>query len=363
VWIERLRLNNLRRFEDLDLLLGPGVNLLLGPNGSGKTTILEAAYLLSHGHSFRAGGRDALVRHGATGYQVFTQLHRDSGQSSRLGLERQHGVWAARINDKSVSRLSALFAGCAVCCFEPGSHELIDGSPDGRRAFLDWGVFHVEPEFLPLWRRYQRALRQRNALLRAGAAESAFDPWDLELARSGELITEMRTRHAEALEARFIARARQFLPELGAASLEFKAGWDQEDGEGRLLDQLRNRLARDRIRQNTSRGPHRADWQVRFEHAPHRDHLSRGQTKLTAIAAVLAQAELYRELCGEWPIIGLDDLPSELDYAHQARVITALAESGAQLLITGTEASPPLLALSGAQRFHVEHGQVQSLVD
>lgn len=359
MWIETLRLENVRRFGQAELALAPGPNLILGANGAGKTTLLEAAHVLSYGRSFRKGSRDALTLRGENAFRVFARLRGPEGQVHRLGLERSNGRWQGRFDDAAVARLSDLFAACAVCCFEPGSHELISGAGEMRRAFLDWGLFHVEPGFLDLWRRYQRALRQRNALLRTDAPDAAFAAWDIELARSGTALSAMRHRYVEALEPEFRAVAAALMPELGTAALRFDPGFDSSQPDS-FAAQLSQRLPRDRARQATGRGPHRADWLPAYAAAPLREHLSRGQEKLTAMAAVLAQARLFRIGKGEWPVLLLDDLPSELDHVHQATVLDEVLGIGAQILITGTELSPAIAArLDEMRLFHVEHGTVR----
>ncbi|MBP8177088.1 MAG: DNA replication and repair protein RecF, partial [Xanthomonadales bacterium] len=294
MWVHTLRVTDLRRFDSAEVVFGPGLNLLLGPNGAGKTTLLEALFLLSYGRSFRRGSRDSLLRMGAERYTVHARLQRADGSSTRVGLERHGNRWTARADEQDLARLSDLYARCAVCCFEPGSHELIGGGGEGRRAYLDWGVFHVEPGFLPLWRRCQRALEQRGALLRTAASPAEFAPWHEELGRSGEAVDSLRRHYVALLRPRIEAAAAFLLPELGPATLAYQAGWD-DPTPGALAATLERELERDRRRGLTSRGPHRADWQLGFERAPRREHLSRGQEKLAALACVLAQAELHQD--------------------------------------------------------------------
>ena len=354
MWLRTLRIEQLRSFAAAGCELAPGTNLFLGPNGAGKTTLLEAAYLLSHGRSFRAGGREALLARGAEGFRVHAEVVHGSGRSVRVGLERGARGWAARRDGAPIARLSDLFRDVAVVCFEPGSHELVGGASPERRAFLDWGVFHVEREFIDHWRRYQRALRQRNEVLRERGPDAALAPWDAELVRSGTPITAMRVRYASAFGDAFARVVATILPELGAATLELSPGH-----EGELGAALGRHRLRDRQRGTTTTGPHRADWRIVYEAAPQREHLSRGQEKLTALAAVLAQAECYRTVAGDWPVLALDDLPSELDASHQAAVLDAIAAMPAQRLLTATEWPDAWRdRLGDAAEFHVERGRV-----
>lgn len=356
---ERLQLQGLRCIGEMSLALAPGFNVLVGANGAGKTSVLEAAFLLSHGRSFRSAAREALVQRGSAGLNIFANLAHEGGTAHRLGLGRQGSRWEARLDGQDVS-LGQLIRECAVVCFEPGSHALIAGAADERRSYLDWGVFHVEHEFLLTWRRYQRALKQRNSLLRAAALpdEALFVPWEQELARSGSLIDRWREIYLAALLPFLREQAAILLPELGAIELRYRRGWPEQAELGEVLA---NQRGRDQGRGHTGSGPHRADWSVSFQHAPQREHLSRGQEKLTALICVLAQAWLDASRRGEWPIVCLDDLASELDQAHQAAVVDSLGRTPAQVLITGTEL-PVVLAPSSPRMFHVEQGQLAPLL-
>ena len=353
-----LRIENLRLFAREAITFSPRWNLLEGGNGSGKTSVLEAAFLLSHGRSFRTSAREALVRHGETGYSVFGEMVDRSGMR-RVGIARSARRLEARLDGEGVA-IGELMRHAAVLCFEPGSHELVAGPADERRRFLDWGVFHVEHDFLPVWRRYQRALRQRNALLRSGGTPAELDGWDQELAAAADPLARMREAYFDSLSPWLRALLHELLPELGEAELVFDAGFPLGQS---LLETLATRRERDLARGHTGAGPHRADFRLAFPMAPRREHLSRGQEKLCAFALVMAQARLFAAARGEWPLLGLDDLASEVDAVHQARIIEVVDASGAQVIAAGT--SPPAGlsdVASGIARFHVEQGKVARLV-
>jgi DNA replication and repair protein RecF len=358
VRLSELRLENLRSFASLEIGLAPGWNVFVGPNGAGKTTVLEAAYLLSHARSFRGGPKDVLVRRGADGYSVFGRVERREATDG-LGLLRRDGTLEARING-TTTPVSDLLRRIAVACFEPGSHELISGASDGRRRFLDWGVFHVEHEFLPAWRGFQRALRQRNALLRENPTASELEPWDRELARTGAILAALRSGYFAGFARATASALATLLPELGRPMLALESGWR---AEGDPIELLRASREDDLRRGFTTRGPHRADWSVAFEEAPRREHLSRGQEKLSALACILAQARVFADARGEWPVVCIDDLASELDGPHQGVLVQSLRGGDAQILVTGTR-EPEALAPCGieAAMFHVEPGRAIRLL-
>lgn len=357
--LRHLRIENLRLIERLELDLAPRWNLLLGPNGAGKTSLLEAAFLLSHGRSFRTAMKEALIRRGASGYSIFGELKSAGASSERVGVARGASRFEARLNGNVVPA-AELMRHVAVLCFEPGSHELISGASEERRRFLDWGVFHVEHDFLSCWRRYQRALKQRNALLRANTAEAGLDAWDHELGQAAEPLTQMRRRYFDQFAPIAIELLSDLLGELGVAELRFQSGYDEERPLEELLVVQRSR---DIARGFTGSGPHRADWSVRFELAPRREHLSRGQEKLCAFACVMAQAQLFAQIAGEWPVICLDDLASEVDGQHQQRIVASIAATDAQVLVTGTQELAGFDPLDiPLTRFHVEQGRVTRLL-
>ncbi len=351
--LERLRVQGLRCLRDVDIVLAPGINVLVGDNGAGKTSVLEAVFLLSHARSFRSGAREALLARGSSRLSVFAELRQGHGRLVRLGLGRESSRWEARIEGEG-SSLGELIAECAVTCFEPGSHALIAGAAEERRRFLDWGVFHVEHAFLDGWRRYQRALKQRNSLLRAGteSASSLYAPWEAELGGLAFWIDDLRSGYLKRLQPLLQNYVNALLPELGAPELRYRRGWAEDKGLRELLSTHRSR---DLARGHTSLGAHRADWSLAFEHAPLREHLSRGQEKLAALGCMLGQARLYAEEHGQWPIICLDDLASELDEMHQRAVIEQLATCEAQVLLTGTTEPTALRGLP-YRMFHVEQG-------
>jgi DNA replication and repair protein RecF len=361
VELRTLRIRNLRLIEQLSLQFGSRWNLLVGPNGAGKTSVLEAAYLLSHGRSFRTAAKDVLVRHGSNGYSVYGEVLRETSTAPwRVGVSRDANRLEARLNGETVAA-GELLRTTAVLCFEPGSHALISGPSEERRRFLDWGVFHVEHDFLVAWRRYQRALKQRNAWLRSTRSDAGLDVWDHELVSAADGLTRMRNDYFQAWQPIAADLLRDLLGELGEPRLHFHPGFDASQSLATVLAAQRSR---DLARGHTGAGPHRADWSVMFADTTRREHLSRGQEKLCAFACVMAQAQLFANIEKEWPVLCLDDVSSEIDDGHQRRLLDMVDASGAQILATATHVSRTFEGMDecAVTRFHVEQGDVTRLL-
>ncbi|GGJ95472.1 DNA replication/repair protein RecF [Luteimonas terricola] len=352
--LSRFELRDLRNLAEVALQPGPGLNMLSGPNGAGKTSLLEGLHLLAYGRSFRGRVRDGLVRTGRDAVEVFAEWRVEGEEGShRAGLRHAGGSWEARLDGEPVSHLGELCAAFMVVTFEPGSHALVSGGGEPRRRFVDWGLFHVEQGFLPLWRRYSRALKQRNALLKSGAPGSQISAWDHELAASGEELTRRRGLYLNRLQERLAPVAAALAPALGEMVLDFEPGWRRSSLS--LADALAVARERDQFLGHTSVGPHRADWKLRLAGKAEGEALSRGQAKLAALSCLFAQAADCAAERADWPVIALDDLASELDAAHRERVLAFLASIPAQAFITGTDLLQPV---GPATVFHVEHGRV-----
>src|SRR5690606_8001842 len=359
--LTRISVSGVRNLEPLDLRPDPGLNLVLGGNGAGKTSLLEAVHLLAYGRSFRGRVRDGLVRTGAESLEVFAEWQ-EPRRTRRAGLRHGGQAWTGRLDGEPVQQLGDLCAALAAITFEPGSHALVTAGSEARRRYLDWGLFHVERDgedaFRVTWRRYARALKQRNALLKQRAPASQLDAWDAELTSAAEPLDRQRQAYVDRLQPALHTLSRELVPQLGEGRFEYRPGWRREQLP--LADALLLARERDLAAGFTSVGPHRADWRIGHAGRPGGETLSRGQAKLTALACLLAQAEDFAAQRGHWPVFLLDDLTAELDRGHQERLLARLRASGAQVFVSGTE-HPRSLEGAGwmPALFHVEQGRVE----
>ena len=230
---------------------------------------------------------------------------------------------------------------------------LLDSGPRYRRQFLDWGVFHVEPAFFPVWKRMQRILKQRNAALRAGAAPAQIQVWDDAFVESSVAVEGFREAYFEKLMPIFGQMLSQLI-ELPLLSIDYKPGWDRQHSLSTLL---LGSLARDREQGNTSLGPHRSDLSIKVNRVPAEYLLSRGEQKLLVCALRLSQGALLAALTGKRCIYLLDDISAELDAPHCSRLFTLLSELKSQVFMTGTDKGL-YEGLENSHLFHVEQGGV-----
>jgi DNA replication and repair protein RecF len=347
--LAELSLENVRCLSRATLNLHDRQNLIWGANGSGKTSLLEAIFLLGRGRSFRTRNSERVIRRGESFMRVVGKTRADIPEVIGVEVSRQDGT-VARIRGSFASSLAELSRVFAVQVIEPGAHKLIEEGAQRRRRWMDWAVFHVEPGFIDVWSRYARAVKQRNSALRTAPDQAAS--WDAEVARQGELMARLRRDFIDKLQP-YWKRTVAALTDL-EVELHYSQGWLAEHSLTEALTQSRER---DLARGMTHSGPHRADIIVRLERGLARETLSRGQQKLVAAAMTLSQLALIRELTGTIPTLLLDDPAAELDGDRLARFVTEVRALNCQLVMTSL--SPEIRLFGSPNRvFHVEQGGV-----
>src|SRR5688572_32040418 len=217
------RAERFRCLSAVELELDPKANLFIGPNASGKTSLLEAAFFLSRGRSFRSRRREALIAHGANDF-VLTATARGSVAPVPLGVRATRSDTEWRVGGAAASGIADLAEQFPAQVIDPEVHKLLEEGPGRRRRFLDWGVFHVEHAFLDNWRRYHQALRQRNAALKQDGSDQDLAAWEQELAASGETLAQQRETYLSRLSVPLAAIGKALLNE--PITLVHSRGWD-----------------------------------------------------------------------------------------------------------------------------------------
>lgn len=345
-----LQIQNVRCIEGAQLELHPRCTLIWGGNGAGKTSLLESVFLLGRGRSFRSRQTEQLVRRAAPKLRLFGRTEGPVPHSVGVEFDREQGV-RARVDGHPIASLAELSLVFPVQVIDPEIHKLIEEGSRRRRRWLDWAVFHVEPQFGAAWFRYARALRQRNAALKGRPSEAR--PWEAELAEQGTRISHARRAVLERLEPYWTAIVAAV--DCPKARITYAQGWTEALT---LPEAIEGARARDEARQSTTVGPHRADLRISIEGKPARDSLSRGQQKLTAAALTLAQLRLMADTARVMPTLLLDDPAAELDAEHQAAFVSEIARLDCQLIMTALQ--PQIPGFTQPDRmFHVEHGDVR----
>lgn len=341
------------------------VNLIYGENGSGKTSILEAINLLALGRSFRSHKHKPLINHHQQSFTVFGRVQTDDDSEVPIGISRHlDGDASFKANGVLVPSAADLAAYLPVQVMNSDTFLLLEGSPKIRRQFIDWLVFHVEPNFFPAWKSIQRCLKHRNSLLR----RDRIDPfelatWDQELVGLTDKIHEFRTQCMAQFQETFAELLKEFI-NIDGIALGYYRGWDKDKA---YEDVLTTGFERDKRQGFTQSGSHRADLKITVNGLDAAEVLSRGQQKLLVCALKIAQGYVFTRITGRKSIYLVDDLPSELDEKHRALLVHWLDTMGTQVFVTGVERE--MLASSWRDKteitpkmFHVEQGKVTEVV-
>jgi DNA replication and repair protein RecF len=353
--LRRVQVTDFRCLQSADLDLDPRFTLISGPNGSGKTSLLEAIYVLGRGRSFRTRRLEHLIRQGASQFVVFGEVDA-ADRRIPVGVEGSPSGIRARIAGAAAGSLAELALVLPVQIIDPEVHGLIEDGPNRRRRFLDWGVFHGEPSFVGNWQRYRQALKQRNAALKAGQPPAAVAAWDADLIRYGELLSMARSEYVALLSPHAGSIGRKLLGmdlELG-----YRSGWAKDMSLGEALERSRGH---DQTSGVTQVGPHRAELGIRLNGLPVKDRISRGQQKLLAAALLMAQLKLFPEDASVQPSLLLDDPAAELDDERLAGLIREVASHSVQLIVTTLHSEFSAFGAPGL-RFGVEAGRLAKIV-
>jgi DNA replication and repair protein RecF len=364
--LKNLQIQKVRNLRQVRLPDFQQVNVFYGRNGAGKTSVLEAIHLLGMGRTFRGSGVRSLITHGESFCTVYGEVTvENDGDFSRcpgiaIGVQRElTGEAQIRIGGQPAGGLAELAVQFPLQVISAASFDLLTGAPNGRRQYLDWGVFHVEQRFYSEWKRFQRCIKQRNTLLRRGKiGEQELSVWTRDLAAAGTAISEFREAYFKLLVPRFIAIMAELAPSLVALELRYRKGWDKALT---YADALQQGLSSDIEHGYTHIGPQRADIRVLSNGHLASETLSRGQQKLVVCGLKLAQGQLMSAAGRSGCTYLIDDLPSELDEQHSALVCSQLAGMGAQVFITCIQRDDVESMWPPGSRpalFHVEQGEL-----
>lgn len=354
--LSHISLTHFRNIVSAELTPANGINLVVGENGSGKTSLLEAIFLLAMGRSFRSRSLKHLVKKEQNSLTVFARCIEQTPIGVQYDLDKGLTI---RLNNAPLKRLSDLAAHLPLQFIPANCHQFFELGPKYRRRMVDWGVFHVEHSFNYHWQSYKKILQQRNSAIRQNQKNGDIQLWDEHLVQHGNNITEHRKAYLNQLKKYFVPLFAQLCPEMKGKeiALRYRQGWNKDE---EFLSYLTAQIQRDRILGYTRSGPHAADWSLKIDGADPYEILSRGQQKLFFLALSMSQIRLlaeHKNLSNS--LLLIDDLSSELDWGHQNTVMEALRTLPVQAFISTTnDALQSLLSAKNDKTFHVKHGAI-----
>jgi DNA replication and repair protein RecF len=355
--LKQVEVSCVRNIVAATLSFSPQINILLGSNGSGKTSLLEALYLLGLGRSFRTSRLNSLITHGNDVSTVFGRVDMGESGDVPIGISRHRGgKREIQVAGRAVHQSSRLAELLPVQVMTPDSIQLLSGPPIARRSFMNWGVFHVEHAFKKAWQSAEHSLKQRNALLRhAKIDHSMLDVWTQQLSAAAQVVDRYRQEYLEQLVPRFEEALAKLL-DVKKMELSYSPGWDRSVS---LLDALNSATNRDMKHGFTSLGHHRAELTLKVSGRNVIDVFSRGEQKLVACALMMTQGQLIETLTTKHCTYLVDDLGSELDPEHRKRLFRSFEKMKCQVVITAVDRSilAPYSSVENTKLFHVEHGQ------
>lgn len=353
--LSRVRCSNFRCLESVDFAPSPGANVIRGLNAQGKTSLLEAILFAATSKSHRTNTEGDLVKRGEDGFSITLEAV-ENDDATRIDANWWRGAKRFKVNSVARERLSEILGRVRVVFFSPEDLGLVKEGAAVRRRFLDMELSQVSPRYLTALQEYRNVLRQRNELLRQDTVdESVLDVWDVQLVRHGETIMRERGAYLDEL-GRWTQSAYRNIAEDEPMEIRYRCDVDEADAFANKLAAARKSDVR---RQLTTRGPHRDDVEFFIDEAPARSHGSQGQQRSAALAVKLAEIELIHERTGEYPVLMLDEVLSELDDERANRLFHAIPDA-VQTLITTTDLDDRRGVIGAdATRFTIERGALR----
>ncbi len=331
VVIKKLFVENFRSHSNFSFNLSPTISVITGMNGSGKTSLIEALYISLQGTSFRGADHDVLKNQ-----SPWWRIEVDFDDDTQRIVTYDPNLLSARkkfiIDGKTIYRLSSRYK-YPVVLFEPDDLRLLHGSPTRRRLFIDRFINQLDPMYASAAHKYERALRQRNNLLkRHFSSKDELFAWDIALSEYGSYIIQKRIAFIEQINSQLNEAYNNIAKSKDSVSVHYSNTYIG-DIKQKLLNDLHNSRERDAVRGFTSVGPHRHDVIFSFNDSPAIDVASRGEVRSIVLALKFLEVDIIEQIVGQKPIILLDDVFSELDDERQK----SLLSTGHQVIITSTK--------------------------
>ncbi len=361
--VSKLSIENFRNLANTSIKLHNNLNLVLGENGSGKSSFLEAIFFLAHGKSFRTTKIENIVSHGKQ--QLTVNVKDDAINSLGISKNFVSNNLLIHVNGQKKNKLSDLAKNIAVQIVTPESFKLFFGGPKERRRFIDLGLFHVKHEFSQVWSLFNKVLKQRNACLRNKRSDKELAFWSDELCRYSNILAEERVNYVNQLQEELQNWLQILLPNLKEnIVIHYYQGWTAKKDLSQLLLENKDREFKQGF---TSAGAHKFDVKFSLFKQPLDLVISRGQQKLFLLALTFAQAKLIERVKLVKPILLIDDIGAELDINSRKALAIALHTLSCQSVVSAINKIDlmPMIEVNSTdgnnenyKMFHVKHGEI-----
>ncbi len=358
--IKNLNLKNFRNYADESVEFTDGLNVLFGKNAQGKTNCAEAVFYLCTGVSPRAKRDKQLIRQGEQKAELAAEAEGRYGKIVINATICETGR-EFKLNGNKITKSADILGNLFSVFFSPHELRLIQDGPDERRRFMNVSISQLSRPYYIALQRYNKILEQRNNLLKLRDLDAVYDSlpvWDEQLCKYAAVVARKRADYIEML-APLAAAAHSFLTDGGEElkiSPEKKYKGTEAELEKRLFDELSNNYDRDIRLGYTASGPHRDDIDIDINGIDAKNFASQGQTRTAALSIKLAEVEIFKELSGEYPVLILDDVMSELDLPRRKKLVERT--SGLQTILTCTHAERVLYGKE-ANKIKIEGGAVK----
>jgi len=356
LFLKGLEINNFRNFEHAQASFSDGLNIILGKNAQGKTNLLEAITICALGKSYKNAKNDDMVMFQRNDFFIRCSVHNSSVDKVIEVYYKKGDKKYIRVNGTSVQKISDLFGNLNVVVFIPDDLKLLKQGPSDRRRFVDMDLVQIKPDYYHNMLQYFRVLKQRNNILKNQKQYDMVKIWDEQLAWYGSRIVKERMAFVDKLSKAIKRVHPDFMPEVGKVQINYLSTVKKTgDLERNYREKLRESIHNDIKFKTTTCGPHRDDIVFLIDGVDARYFASQGQQRSLILSLKLAEMEIFKESIGEYPILLLDDVLSELDSERQRSLLSSL--SNYQAIITGTHIQDDLFICG--KRYLVDSGQIK----
>ncbi|MGQ4002633.1 DNA replication/repair protein RecF [Francisellaceae bacterium CB300] len=332
MYITKLQLQNFRNIQSQSYEFAHDMNFIIGKNGSGKTSILESLYYLSHSRSFRSSQLNRIINHDADEFVVFTKAYNKDDITISLS-RKKNGNNISKLNSEIQSNHTEITRTLPIQLINPEAFNIINSGAQQRCKILDWGSFYLDKTFLKIWQQTKYLVKQRNSALKQNYPYSYIQSIDNKLNEFGNILDTKRQEYFTKLAPKIYEILAQFNPDI-KLDIQYFRGWKNDKN---LIDVLTDSYENDNRYNVTTHGPHKADIVMTINGKPVQDIFSRGQQKLLICAIKLAQGELHNTENENRCIYLVDDITSELDSIHTTTLFTYLQKLKSQVFVSTTD--------------------------